>query len=214
VKADRAPGRVELSCREHAGATSRREIASRCDVQSRIRDAVAIDRDIREERFQRSLALVAGLWSILSGLEVTYEHDRGSLRPACDVQAGHSQPGAVRRGSLRLWRSARGAHAVAGHCRGRPRRRHHRLGFHVRGIRRKPGGWPVSCAGSRERCRARTAVVGRSTRARASRSLRECGVHPRVRSATRHDAGPGVLRGKKTLTHSLGRQRRYAGEAA
>jgi len=33
---------------------------------------------IREGRFQRSLALIAGLSSILSGLEVTYEHYRGS----------------------------------------------------------------------------------------------------------------------------------------
>ena len=33
---------------------------------------------IREGRFQRSLALIAGFSSILSGLEVTYEHYRGS----------------------------------------------------------------------------------------------------------------------------------------
>ena len=37
-----------------------------------------IDLDIREGRFQRWLALIAGLSSVLSGLEVTYEHYRGS----------------------------------------------------------------------------------------------------------------------------------------
>src|SRR5665213_4066329 len=35
------------------------------------------DLDIREGRFQRWLALIAGLSSALSGIEVTYEHYRG-----------------------------------------------------------------------------------------------------------------------------------------
>jgi hypothetical protein len=115
--------------------------ASRFDVQSLIRDAVAIDRDIREGRFQRSLALIAGLSSILSGLEVTYEHYRGSygqrvmytpviLSPALlvagiwgyhDRRAAHTLLPAVSLAVL--------ADSVTG------------FGFHVRGIRRKPGGW-------------------------------------------------------------------------
>jgi len=42
------------------------------------RDAREIDLDIREGRFQRWLAILAGLSSVLSGIEVAYEHYRGS----------------------------------------------------------------------------------------------------------------------------------------
>src|SRR5690348_2926437 len=42
------------------------------------REGVALDQHIREGRFQRSLALIAGLSSVLSGLEVLTEHYRGS----------------------------------------------------------------------------------------------------------------------------------------
>ncbi len=111
------------------------------DLTALTREAVAIDRDIREGRFQRSLALVAGLSSILSGLEVAYEHYRGSygqrvmytpviLSPALlvagiwgyrDRRAAHTLLPAVSLAVL--------ADSVIG------------FGFHVRGIRRKPGGW-------------------------------------------------------------------------
>ncbi len=37
-----------------------------------------VDLDIREGRFQRWLALIAGLSSVLSGIEVAYEHYRGA----------------------------------------------------------------------------------------------------------------------------------------
>ena len=36
--------------------------------------ALAVDEHIRTGRFQRSLSLIAGLSSVLSGLEVAYEH--------------------------------------------------------------------------------------------------------------------------------------------
>src|SRR5690348_1813506 len=42
------------------------------------REGVVLDRDIREGRFQRALALIAGFSSVLSGLEVLTEHYRGS----------------------------------------------------------------------------------------------------------------------------------------
>ncbi|MDQ2688469.1 MAG: hypothetical protein M3Y28_11455, partial [Armatimonadota bacterium] len=42
------------------------------------RDTVAADDDVREGRFQKSLALIAGFSSLLSGLDVTLEHYRGS----------------------------------------------------------------------------------------------------------------------------------------
>ncbi|MDQ6661616.1 MAG: hypothetical protein M3Z24_11700 [Chloroflexota bacterium] len=42
------------------------------------RDVRVIDQHIREGRFQRSLSLIAGFSSLLSGLEVAYEHYIGS----------------------------------------------------------------------------------------------------------------------------------------
>ena len=42
------------------------------------RAAVGLDARIRQGRFQRGLALIAGLSSIVAGLEVTVEHYRGS----------------------------------------------------------------------------------------------------------------------------------------
>ena len=42
------------------------------------REGVVLEQHIREGRFQRSLALIAGLSSLPSGFEVAYEHYRGS----------------------------------------------------------------------------------------------------------------------------------------
>jgi hypothetical protein len=42
-------------------------------------EAIAVDAHIREGRFQRCMALMAGTSSILAGLEVSYEHYRGSF---------------------------------------------------------------------------------------------------------------------------------------
>jgi hypothetical protein len=42
-------------------------------------EAVAVDAHIREGRFQRCMALMAGASSILAGLEVSYEHYHGSF---------------------------------------------------------------------------------------------------------------------------------------
>ena len=42
------------------------------------KEAVAVDTHIREGRFQRSMSLLAGGSSVLAGLEVSYEHYRGS----------------------------------------------------------------------------------------------------------------------------------------
>jgi hypothetical protein len=106
-----------------------------------VRQAVAVDRDIREGRFQKALALIAGLSSVLSGLEVTYEHYRGSygqrvmytpivLSPALLVAGiwGYRDRRAART-LLPAVSVAVLADSVIG------------FGFHVRGIRRKPGGW-------------------------------------------------------------------------
>ena len=96
---------------------------------------------VREGRFQRWLALIAGLSSLLSGLEVTYEHYRGSysrrimytpvVLSAALLAAGI---GAFR--SRRVARTALPAISILTLS-------DSALGFyfHVRGIQRKPGGW-------------------------------------------------------------------------
>ncbi len=96
---------------------------------------------IREGRFQRSLSLLTAGTSIVSGLEVAYEHYRGSysrrvmytpvilsvLLGAAGIAGFFSRRAA--RKILRLVSAATLADAMIGFY------------FHIRGIRRKPGGW-------------------------------------------------------------------------
>ncbi|MDQ6823490.1 MAG: hypothetical protein M3Z07_03210 [Candidatus Eremiobacteraeota bacterium] len=104
-------------------------------------DADEIARAIREGRFQRWLALMAGASSVLSGLEVAYEHYRGGYsRPimvtpvilsgalAIAGVAGFRNAVAART-VLPIVSAVTAADAVLGFY------------FHVRGIARKPGGW-------------------------------------------------------------------------
>ncbi len=99
------------------------------------------DEHIREGRFQRSLALVAGVSSVLSGLEVSYEHYRGSYSRrimytpvilsgallGAGLWAFKSKPAARTILPVVSWLTL--ADSVTGFV------------FHVRGIHRKPGGW-------------------------------------------------------------------------
>ena len=96
---------------------------------------------IREGRFQRSLALIAGLSSAIAGLEVSYEHYRGSysnpvmytpviLSGALFVSGVAA---AVNRRAARTLLPVVSAITLADCLIG--------FGFHVRGIQRKPGGW-------------------------------------------------------------------------
>jgi hypothetical protein len=100
-----------------------------------------IDEHIKDGRFQRSLALVAGISSFVSGLEVSYEHYKGSysnpimytpvilsgVLTGAALAAVFSRKAAER---LLRWTSAITlADGVIG------------FGFHIRGIQRKPGGW-------------------------------------------------------------------------
>ncbi len=101
---------------------------------------------IREGRFQRSMALLAGASSILAGLEVSYEHYRGSygqkvmwtpvILSGAMTAAGISgffSKWAAR--TLLRWTSAVTLlDSLAGFF------------FHVRGIARKPGGWRLPVA--------------------------------------------------------------------
>jgi hypothetical protein len=110
------------------------------------RDAVVADTDIREGRFQRALSLIAGLSSILSGLEVAYEHYRGSygqrimwspviLSPLlfiAGVMGTFSKRAARTVLPIVSWITL--ADSVVG------------FGFHARGVARKPGGWRLPVA--------------------------------------------------------------------
>jgi hypothetical protein len=105
------------------------------------RDLEITANHIREGRFQRSLSLLTAATSIVSGLEVAYEHYRGSysrrvmytpvilscLLAAAGIAAFFSRRAA--RTVLRLVSVVTLADASVGFY------------FHIRGIQRKPGGW-------------------------------------------------------------------------
>ncbi len=104
-------------------------------------DLESLANHIREGRFQRSLSLLTAATSIVSGLEVAYEHYRGSysrrvmytpvilsvLLAIAGVAAFFSRRAA--RTVLRLVSAVTLLDATIGFY------------FHIRGIHRKPGGW-------------------------------------------------------------------------
>jgi hypothetical protein len=104
-------------------------------------DLEIVANHIREGRFQRSLALLTAATSVVSGLEVAYEHYRGSysrrvmytpvilsvLLAVAGVAGFFNRRAA--RGVLRLVSFVTLVDAFIGFY------------FHVRGIKRKPGGW-------------------------------------------------------------------------
>lgn len=103
----------------------------------------AIRNRIREGRFQRSLALLASAASLASGLEVGYEHYRGSYSQRImytpvvlsGALAGAAIwgffSGKAARTVLRFTSIVTLVDSVVG------------FGFHVRGVARKPGGWSL-----------------------------------------------------------------------
>ncbi len=105
------------------------------------RDIAEIDLNVREGRFQRWLALIAGVSSVLSGIEVTYEHYRGSYSRRImytpvilsGALAASGVAGFLNRMAARTVLPAISL-LTLGDC---------LIGFyfHVRGIQRKPGGW-------------------------------------------------------------------------
>jgi hypothetical protein len=109
--------------------------------ESALRDTEAIDRLVREGRFQRALSLVAGLSSVLAGVEVAWEHYKGSYSHrvmytpvllsgalAGTGVAAAIRPRTARRG-LRVVSLVTIIDGLIG------------FGFHVRGVQRKPAGW-------------------------------------------------------------------------
>jgi len=105
------------------------------------RELDRIRNHIREGRFQRSLALLAGGASLMSGLEVSYEHYRGSYSQRvmytpvalsgalCVAGVWACFDGTAARTALRAVSAITLVDSVVGFY------------FHVRGIARKPGGW-------------------------------------------------------------------------
>ena len=104
-------------------------------------DAEAVTNAVREGRFQRSLSLLTAATSVISGLEVAYEHYRGSYSRRVMytpvILSGVLAVAAVaaffsRRAARTVLRAASVITLVdAG------------VGFyfHIRGVARKPGGW-------------------------------------------------------------------------
>ena len=117
------------------------------DLPTPLRDALGFEKlaneDIREGRFQRSLSLVAAASGLLSGLEVTYEHYRGSYSRRI-MYTPVILSGALCITGIWAFRSKRAARTVLpivswltlADC---------AIGFffHARGIKRKPGGWRI-----------------------------------------------------------------------
>lgn len=129
--------RAQVRSFENAGKT--RSIGNDLAEVENVEHIIA--HHVREGRFQRSLALIAGLSSAIAGLEVSYEHYRGSYsNPVMYTPVILSGAlfisgvaGAVNRRAARTILPVVSAITLADCLIG--------FGFHVRGIQRKPGGW-------------------------------------------------------------------------
>ena len=122
-------------------SSSRWPTTPHCRRATPVLDLEIVANHIREGRFQRSLALLTAATSVVSGLEVAYEHYRGSysrrvmytpvilsvLLAIAGVAGFFSRRAA--RSVLRLVSFVTLIDALVGFY------------FHVRGIKRKPGGW-------------------------------------------------------------------------
>jgi len=110
-------------------------------LRTPVHDFEVLRHHIREGRFQRSLSLLTAFASLMSGLEVSYEHYRGSysrrvmytpvILSAALVGAGIA--GFFNRWAARVVLRMVSAFTLLDCAIG--------FYFHVRGIQRKPGGW-------------------------------------------------------------------------
>ncbi len=104
-------------------------------------DALELVHDVREGRFQQGLAAMAGLSGLLGGLEVSYEHYRGSYGQKImyspvilsGLLFGAAAWSIPNRKVARTLLPATAALLLADGLLG--------FGFHIRGVARKPGGW-------------------------------------------------------------------------
>src|SRR5438874_12979127 len=111
--------------------------------QMLVHDEKIVLQHIREGRFQRSLSLIAAFSSLLSGLEVTYEHYVGSYSQRIMYTPVLISPVLLIAGIWGVFsrRAARTVlpivslitiiDGVTGFI------------FHIRGVARKPGGWRI-----------------------------------------------------------------------
>jgi hypothetical protein len=104
-------------------------------------DLELVRNHIREGRFQRSLSLLTAFASLMSGLEVSYEHYRGSYSQRVmytpvilsAVLTGAGIAGFFSRWAARTMLRSVSAVTLLDSAIG--------FYFHVRGVQRKPGGW-------------------------------------------------------------------------
>lgn len=109
--------------------------------ETTLRDVEAVGRLVREGRFQRALSLVTGLSSILAGVEVAWEHYKGSYSHRVmytpvllsGALAGAGVAGAIRPKAARTGLRAVSLLTIIDGVIG--------FGFHIRGVQRKPAGW-------------------------------------------------------------------------
>lgn len=110
-------------------------------LQNPARDLEILRNHIREGRFQRSLSLLTAFASLMSGLEVGYEHYRGSYSRRVmytPVILSATLTGAGIAGFFNRWAARTVLRAVSAVT-----LVDSAIGFyfHVRGVQRKPGGW-------------------------------------------------------------------------
>ena len=107
------------------------------------REGLILDQHIREGRFQRSLSLLAGISGLITGLEVAYEHYRGSYSQRImytpvilsAVLGVAGVWGALNRWAARVVLPLTSLTVMLDGLVG--------FLFHIRGIHRKPGGWRI-----------------------------------------------------------------------
>ncbi len=107
------------------------------------REGIVLEQHIREGRFQRSLSLITAFSSLLAGLEVTYEHYRGSYGQRIMYSPVLISPilfvasiwGVFSRWAARTVLPIVSIITMIDGLVG--------FIFHVRGIARKPGGWRI-----------------------------------------------------------------------
>jgi hypothetical protein len=109
-----------------------------------VHELARIDAHIREGRFQRSLSLMAGLSSVLAGVEVAYEHYKGSYGQRImytPVILSFALAGAGAWGFFNRWAARTVLRVVSAFT-----LLDSLVGFlfHVRGVQRKPGGWRLA----------------------------------------------------------------------
>jgi hypothetical protein len=147
-----APQRVVKSVTQRADQSRgllrqrRSSVLARFLPHTLAHEVVVTEQHVREGRFQRSLALIAGMSALLGGFEVTTEHYRGSYGQRIMYSPLVISPllflgGVFGAFNRRVARTLLPLSSLALLLDGA-------IGFiyHIRGIARKPGGWRIPLA--------------------------------------------------------------------